>query len=163
MQDSYEKDMIASGWLEPLIKNTIYIDFTNQDLEQSVFYLKSILNSFVEREKDYDAMSTSNVSTKLVFNTAYIRDETNTTLSTYSLIEEWSAKEVRDWFVRNEINLLIFDYLKPHTGEILNQLHEMKNTSTEFYYSSLREIKDISFPDIVLFSSCLSKLFKDKS
>ncbi len=159
IQDGYQD---VKGWLEPLIKNTIDIDFTKHDLNESVFYLKNCLNSFIEREKDYDVMSAS--STKIILNSAYIRDETNTTtLSTYSLIEDWSEKEVRDWFIRNKINLVIFDYLKPYTGEILHQLYEMKGNSTEFFYQSLREIKDIKFHDIVLFSSCLSRLFKDRT
>ena len=161
MQSGYEN---VKGWLGIVMNNTIFIDFTKQALDECVHHLKNNINAFLLTREDTELEVLSVSSNRLVLNTLFLRDETSTTaFSTYSLIEDWSEKEVKDWFVRNKINLLIFEFLRPNTGEILHQLFEMKSNSTEFYYQSLNEIKDIQFHDIILFSSCLSKLFKDKS
>jgi len=78
---------------------------------------------------------------------------------TTNKIEQWSEQEVAEWFKKNNLNVSILENLKPCNGAVLKELHYMKTHSSEFYYKSLKEIKDIRLNSIILFSSCLEKLF----
>ncbi len=72
-------------------------------------------------------------------------------------IETMSETEVKDWFVKNNINLAILDHLSPCTGIVLKQIYEMKKAAPEFYYQSLREAKGINLSAISLFTHFLVK------
>ena len=69
---------------------------------------------------------------------------------------------VKDWFVKNNLNLDIYEYLAPCDGEILRQLYEMKCTAPEFYYKSLHRIEENGLRSIVVFTSRLTSLFNPK-
>lgn len=77
--------------------------------------------------------------------------------------EKWSEVEVKDWFLKNNINFLIFDYFRPFTGKILVQLYEMNRKTPKYYTDSLKEIQNIKFNMIVSFTACLNDLFKRKN
>ena len=72
----------------------------------------------------------------------------------------WTEDQVKEWFIRNDINLLIFDYFRPCTGKILRQMYQMNVRTPEFYNQSMKEIKNIKFNMIVSFTACLEELFK---
>ena len=75
-------------------------------------------------------------------------------------VENWSENRVRLWFIENQLNLNIFEKMKPFDGSCLKEMFQVKKNLSQFYYESLKDIKDIKLNNIILFSSCLDKLFR---
>ncbi len=75
-------------------------------------------------------------------------------------VENWSEDRVRLWFIENQLNLNIFEKMKPFDGSCLKEMFQVKKNLSQFYYESLKDIKDIKLNNIILFSSCLDKLFR---
>ena len=77
-------------------------------------------------------------------------------------IEDWSEERVKEWFIQNNLSLLIFENFKPCNGKILKQLHETKVAAPEFYFKSFTNIENFEFKNIMPFGACLDDLFKMK-
>ena len=75
-------------------------------------------------------------------------------------IVKWSETEVKEWFIKNSINLAILEYLSPCSGIVLKQIFDMKNNAPEFFYNSLKEVKGANISAISLFSHFLVLLFE---
>jgi len=75
---------------------------------------------------------------------------------------DWTEEKVKEWFVQNDLNLLIFEYFKPFNGKMLKQLYDTKLTATDFYFKSLSKIENFEFKDIISFGACLDDLFDKK-
>ena len=75
-------------------------------------------------------------------------------------VENWSEDRVRLWFIENQLNLNIFEKMKPFDGSCLKEMFQVKKNLSQFYYESLKDIQDIKLNNILLFSSCLDKLFR---
>jgi hypothetical protein len=133
MQAEYQN---VGGWLGNIIEQKNFIDFTQYDFEKCFQSLKLELKRILEIE-------------------IYTNDGKK-----FNSVEEWSKKDVHEWFLENDLSTVIFEHLKPSTGLILKEMFQMKQNASEFYYSSLKEIENIKFHEIVLFSSCLDRLFK---
>jgi len=144
VQEGYEN---VGGWLGAIIEHKNFIDFTKYDFEKCIQSLKLELKRVLENDFDSSSSSASN--------TVNGRKLSN-------IVEEWSKNDVQEWFASNNLSTLIFDHLNPSSGFILKEIYQMKQTATEFYYSSLKEIENIKFNEIVLFSCCLSNLFEKK-
>ena len=138
MQSDYEN---VGGWLGSIIEKKKFIDFTQNEFEKCIELLKTELKMLLDQE------------------TESVLNLTNLKKTAPNLIEEWSKNQVKEWFTENNIAALIFEHLKPNSGAILKEMHQMKNNASEFYYMSLKEIENIKFHEVVLFSSCLDKLF----
>ena len=76
-------------------------------------------------------------------------------------IEDWSETDVKEWFIKNNINLAILDHLTPCPGIVLKQIYEMKKNAPEFFYYSLEKVKDINLSAMSLFTHFLAKLFEN--
>lgn len=76
-------------------------------------------------------------------------------------VENWSETDVKEWFVKNNMNLAILDHLFPCSGIVLQQIYDMKKTAPEFFYQSLKEIKGLSLSSISLFTHFLLKLCEE--
>jgi hypothetical protein len=65
------------------------------------------------------------------------------------------------WFKENNLNMNILEELKPCNSSMLKQIYDMKCKAPEFYYQTLKEIKQVDIRSIVIFSECLENLFKN--
>ena len=146
VQNGYDN---VGGWLGVMMENKTCIDFTKHEYQTCMQTLNSELKNLIDQHSDSPPVSS-----------VYKIHTPNTDVNTSNSAGDWSKKEVEDWFIKNNISMLIFDYLKPSSGSILKQMFQMKNNASEFYYNSLKEIDNIKFHEIVLFSSCLDKIFK---
>ena len=156
MQNGYRN---AMGWLGTIIGNNRCIDFNELEFDQQVETLLLELSPPMVKEttKEQTAMSMLYMSTT---NNSLILEDT---INGYCLADEWNETEVKNWFTRSNLKPIIFEYLKPCSGKMLKQMRQMKFNAPEFYYHSLKEIKDLKFNDILLFSMCLDELFSTKS
>ena len=74
-----------------------------------------------------------------------------------SITDKSSANDVEEWFRNENLNMDIFNHLKPCDGEILKQYFLLKSNAPEYFYRTLEKIVDLR--SALLFSSKLSKLF----
>ena len=78
-----------------------------------------------------------------------------------NFVDNWSETEVKDWFVKNNINVAILDHLSPCSGIVLRQMFEMRKIAPEFFYQSLKEIKGINLSALTLFTHFLVKIMEE--
>jgi len=142
-QSEYE----LKGWMEIVVGNKKSVNFTEYEFGQCMQRIKHEIDILFPKVKII-----SEINKAINLNTITIRTP-----------EKWSELEVKDWFVKNNINLNIFDYFRPLTGKILFQLYEMNKKTPEYYNQSLKEIKNIKFNMIVTFTACLNELFRRKN
>ena len=76
-------------------------------------------------------------------------------------VDNWSETEVKDWFVKNNINVAILDHLSPCSGIVLKQVYDMKKTAPEFFYHSLEKSKGVNLSSLSVFTHFLLKLFEE--
>jgi hypothetical protein len=122
------------------------VNFTEYEFGQCIWRIKQELDASFPKLK-----IVSEINKALNFNKTTILEP-----------EKWSEVEVKDWFLKNNINFLIFDYFRPFTGKILAQLYEMNRKTPKYYTDNLKEIQNIKFNTIVKFTACLNELFKRK-
>ncbi len=75
--------------------------------------------------------------------------------------EKWTHDQVKDWYARKNIDPLIVAYLSVCNGQVLKQLHEMKQLNRQFYDQSLNKIENLNMMAIVAFNAALEELFSD--
>jgi len=144
MQDGFEN---AKGWLGMILSKGPSIDFIKQEMDESIQKLQNELKLNLEEPDDY-----------------YYFFQLKTTLEIceYDVIDEWGEDDAKNWFMTNNLSLTIFEYLKPCNGKMLKQMFQIKLNCPEFYYNSLKNIPNIKFNDMVLFSTFLDELFDIK-
>ena len=77
-------------------------------------------------------------------------------------VMNWTEEKVKEWFVLNDLNLLIFEHFKPCNGKILKQLFDTKQAALEFYIQPMSKIENVEFKNIMSFGACLDDLFNKK-
>ena len=139
MQSDYEN---VKGWLGQIISlcRNQSINFSNVHFDQCMSLLENEISL-----KEAPINLTSNL--------------TNLKNMPPNDVNEWNESQVREWFIKNKIELSIYEYLHANSGKILRQMHQIKKSSAEFFFQSLK-VKDIEFHDTILFASCLDELFK---
>ena len=80
-------------------------------------------------------------------------------LNNQSSLVLWTEEQVREWFIKNKIDLAIFDELRPCDGKTLLQLYRMKKEAAAFVYQSLEKIQGIKLTQIARFSFYLDEIF----
>ena len=75
-------------------------------------------------------------------------------------IEAWTVAEVKEWFIKNSLSLSIFEHFTPCSGIILKQIYDMKKTAPEFFYQSIKEVKDIQINELFLFARFIEEAFE---
>lgn len=139
------------GWLATvLLPESFLIDFVKIDFDECIYRIKHELEALRPNAKSKKVEPT--------FSVVKISDDVKAVVMIKP--EEWTDVQVKEWFIRNDINLLIFDYFRPCTGKILRQMYQMNVRTPEFYNQSMKEIKNIKFNMIVSFTACLEELFK---
>ena len=151
----------VKGWLGIIMGDKIFINFTKYDYDECIRRLKHVLNSIASKSSNLNAPSITSAPLLLSAPKA-ISMTSNTNQSKKASIGKWSELEVKEWFLKNKLNISIFDYLKPCNGLALKQMHKMENNVSEFFYQSLNKIENLKFNEIVQFSSCLNILFSEE-
>ncbi len=144
------------GWMGSVLgADSVLIDFVKNEYDECVYRIKHELDALMSnpRSKRVEPIAPFSIVTP---NNAAVAKTSTTIVKP----EEWTEAQVKDWFIRNDLNLLIFDYFRPCSGKILKQMHQMNTRTPEFYNQSMKEIKNIKFNMIVLFTACLDELFK---
>ena len=148
MQSGYES---IQGWMGIIMGDKIFVNFTKYEFGECLRRLKNELDTHcihaLKEKIDRNACSA-----------IYQACSTNAKKK-FSLTNESSEKEVQDWFSDQNLNMAIFEYLKPCDGEILKQMHDMKCKAPEFYYRSLEKILKDDLRSIALFTSRLNNLY----
>lgn len=150
MQSGYET---VKGWLGIIMGDKIFINFTKYEHDECIRRLMHEINSHFKIDP---------IKTSLDCNFIAKPPETSKIQENTIEIEDWSENLVKEWFIKNRLNLNIFDYLKPDSGSILKQMYQMKNNATEFYYQLMNKIEEVKIHEVLQFSSCLEKLFEKK-
>ena len=136
-----------------IINDKIYINFSRYELEECFRRLKHELDAyFNSKAEPKQCLVQTNVVPLCVGST---KNE--------ELAENWSEDKVRCWFIENQLNLNIFDKMRPFNGACLKELFLVKKNASQFYYQSLQDIPGVKLNNIVLFSSLLDKLFSQMS
>ena len=137
----------------------IFINFMKYEYEECIRRLKNELDSGLKKVKA--VVNHAQIS--------HVHPDLSTNLKVSSslnhqkndhLTEEWTDVQVKNWFNENNLNLAIYNYLKPESGSILKQIYQMKSNATEFYYQLMSKIDLVKIHEILKFSSCLDKLFE---
>jgi len=135
------------GWIGAVLSlDSVLIDFVKIDYDECIYRIKHELEALRPNVK--------NTKVESAFSIVKLNDVVTVKP------EEWTEAQVKEWFIKNDINLLIFDYFRPCSGKILRQMYQMNVRTPEFYNQSMKEIKNIKFNMIVLFTACLEELFK---
>ena len=159
MQKGYGQ---MKGWLGFIMGDKIYIDFSKYEFDACIQKLKNELDALLcNTEKTSDATLKQDkivVTTAPNTDLAHVKLAKSTSL-TNNIADAWGEDEVNTWFTKNALNKAIFAFLRPCTGAILFQMFKMRNDAPEFYFQTLKSIYDLKFSDLLLFTSCLEKLF----
>ena len=83
----------------------------------------------------------------------------STTNTTEAKIINWEESVVEQWFKDKNLNISIFNDLKPCNGKILNQLRKMMKTAPEFFYCALTKNTQINLREVAIFTYELEQLF----
>ena len=146
MQTGYEN---VQGWLGIIMNDKIYINFSRYELEECFRRLKHELDAYFNtKAESKQCLAKTNVEPLCVGSP---KNE--------ELTENWSEDNVRSWFIENQLNLNIFEKMRPFDGACLKELFLVKKNASQFYYQSLQDIQGVKLNNIVLFSSLLDKLF----
>ena len=78
-------------------------------------------------------------------------------------VDDWSETEVKEWFVKNNINISILEHLSPCSGVVLKQMFEMRKIAPEFFYHSLEKANRINLSALTLFTHFLVKLMEESA
>jgi hypothetical protein len=143
------------GWMGSVLgADCVLIDFVKNEYDECVYRIKHELDALTSNPKS------KKIEPIAPFSIVTPNDATKTSTTIILKPEDWTEAQVKDWFIKNDLNLLIFDYFRPCSGKILKQMHQMNARTPEFYNQSMKEIKNIKFNMIVLFTACLDELFK---
>jgi len=135
MQHGFEN---PQGWLGLIMGDKIFVNFMKYDFVESIRRLKSEIDSI--RGENKSETCNSNIEKK-------------------DSAKDWTEAMVNEWFIKNGLNLLIFEHFKPFDGKILKQLYDTKQAAPEFYFQAMSKIGNVEFKDIMSFGACLDGLF----
>ena len=71
-----------------------------------------------------------------------------------------TENQVENWFERNNLSSNILNFLWPCNGITLMQMYRVRKDAPEFYFNRLSDIGNTSISEVLLFTSCLEKLFE---
>ena len=137
MEKDYEN---VKGWLGLIIGDKIFVNFTKYSFDECMRRLKSELAYYL-------------------FPSSVLLNDSASSHDQKTKPEEWTEAECACWFKENNLNMTIFESLKPCNGMILKEMFKMKKNSSDFFYKSLKEIEHLKLSSIISFSSYLEKLF----
>ena len=154
MQQGYEN---PKGWLGFIMGTKIYVNFIKYNFEECIKRLKHEIDSIKRNSKLLESLS----EIKSEINSIEIENKFLEVAKSDS-IEDWSEEKVKEWFIQNNLSLLIFENFKPCNGKILKQLYETKVAAPEIYFKTFKNIENFEFKNIMPFGVCLDDLFKMK-
>jgi hypothetical protein len=123
-------------------------------LEESLQRLRNELNKFLKHTVSITKTEHENSSTH--HHHQHVKEKLKTHRA-----DDWSEAEVKEWFIKNNVNLAILEHLSPCSGVVLRQMFEMRKIAPEFFYQSLKEIKGINLSALTLFTHFLVKLMEE--
>jgi hypothetical protein len=143
MEKGYEN---VKGWLGFIIGDKIFVNFTKYPFDECMRRLNLELGKTAHAFGDSaDAVSPNQVVLPVAAKTAQ------------DSVENWSSEKVREWFVQNKIHSDLLNALVPCSGEILQQLCDMRSEAPEFFFQAMSK-KNGDLREILHLSSCLKKL-----
>jgi hypothetical protein len=154
LQSGYEN---VQGWLGIIIGDKIFVNFTKYELNECFKRLKKEIKKCMENDF---------VDLKEGINVSNIQlNESNTHLivsnkARIDVAEKWTENDVKEWFVKNNLNMAILENLMPCSGIVLEQIYIMRLNAPQFFYQSLKEIPNVNLSSISLFAHYLVKLFE---
>ena len=149
MQQGYES---VQGWLGIIMGDKIFVNFTKYPLDDCIRRLRKEIDSSISLFGNINSNSMVTVNNTA---TATVQVQNHTGKQ----IENWTDDQVKNWFVEKELNLNIFEKLKPCNGKIIKQLFEIKCIAPEFYFQSLKDIGNNDLRSITVFTYYLNSLF----
>ena len=149
MQQGYES---VQGWLGIIMGDKIFVNFTKYPFDDCIRRLRKEIDSCISLFGNINANSIVTVNNT---DTATVQVQNHTSKQ----IENWTDDQVKNWFVEKELNLNIFESLKPCNGKIIKQLYEIKCIAPEFYFQSLKEVGNNDLRSITVFTYFLNSLF----
>ncbi len=123
-------------------------------LEESLQRLRNELNKFLKHTVTIIKTAHENSSTH--HDHQHVKEKPKTHQA-----DNWSEAEVKEWFIKNNVNLSILEHLSPCPGVVLKQIYDMKKSAPEFFYQSLKEIKGINLSAISFFTHFLLNLWDE--
>ena len=134
----------------------IFVNFTKYDFEECIKRLKNEIDS-IKSENKTNAENENGSAAKNLG----CQSNSNQNTKNDSILD-WSEERVKEWFLQNSLNCLIFEHFKPFNGKILKQLYDTKQAALEFYLQPMKEIQNVEFKSIMSFGACLDDLFNLK-
>jgi hypothetical protein len=154
MEQDFEN---PKGWLGLLMSDKIFVNFTKYDFEECIKRLKNEIDSI----KSGKTNAENENKMVLVTNNMGSQSNSNQNAKNDSILD-WSEARVKEWFIQNSLNCLIFEHFKPFNGNILKQLYDTKQAAPEYYFKPMKEIPNVEFRSIMSFGACLDDLFNLK-
>jgi len=109
MQQGYES---VGGWLGFIMGGKIFVHFMKYDFDECMRRLRSEIDVYYKVA----------VSNKTLTQQMSSAKDTKPKEKRYSEVLKWTESQVREWFHTNEINMAIYEELKPCTGEMLEHM-----------------------------------------
>ena len=151
MQTGYES---VQGWLGIIMGDKIFVNFTKYELKECFKRLRKE----VKRSMDSDLPTFKEpVPNELKENNSPLIASIK---SKNHAVENMTENEVKDWFAKKNLNIAIYEHLRPCCGKVLFQIYSMKKDAPEFFYQSLKEIPKTNLSSISLFAYYLEKLIE---
>ena len=152
------------GWLGFIMSNKMFVHFMKPQFEECIKILNAKINDTLKKvtipNEIKENTSNSTIDSNQLITSSYDTKDWN--IAANDLVKNWTEARVNEWFIQNDLSLLIFEHFKPCNGKILKQMFDMKKNAAEFYFKSLSEIKNLKFKAILPFSACLDDLFELK-
>ena len=150
----------VKGWLEIIMDDKIYIDFSEFEYEECSRRLKHELDvHFNMKAPVLSAIGEIQIPA-LASNNVLSQKDDKTILKCEHLIENWTDKDVEEWFLKNNLNISIYGHFKPFYGSVLKRVNHFQMEAPQIFYQSMKEIVNLRSTDIIIFSAHLDKLFK---
>jgi hypothetical protein len=153
MQQDFEN---PKGWLGLLMSDKIFVNFTKYDFDECIKRLKNEIDSIKSGKKTNAKNENGSAA-----NTLKSQSNSNHNTKNDSILD-WSEERVKEWFLQNSLNCLIFEHFQPFSGKILKQLYDTKQVAPEYYFQPMKEIPNVEFRNIMSFGACLDDLFNIK-
>lgn len=99
----------------------------------------------------------NNVKTNAI--TKYLSQTTNEKAATNEPIspKDWPKEKVQEWLKTQDIDPSIITLVKEFNGEMICELNAIRNTASEYFYSSISQHNKIELNEVVRFSNILRK------
>lgn len=163
MQAGFEN---ASGWLGIIMGDKIFVNFEKYPYEWCIEKIKKEIDAKLNKNN-----VSAEITSSVVSGVQKMENMPKTTLplishdvaitSNSKSTENWSDKEVNEYFVANNVDKTIIDAISPCDGQILKQLNYFRLKAPEFYVQILNTNKSANNNSMAIlkFSYLLEKLF----